>query len=143
MNIVITLESDTAPVDQLRSLYRSLTRDDRLRGRVHLETPPPVSGTLGSLPESIIVVLGPGGLATVIGTVMSAVVAVAVAKIRNGHGRCKVTLTRSDGASVSIEADHVRNLDSTATRELITEAARALEAGHVREADAASPPAER
>src|SRR5215813_8465127 len=55
---------------ELRSLREWLVREEELRGRVTLIEPAPRPGTLGSVVESLLVMLGPGGTATALASVL-------------------------------------------------------------------------
>ncbi|MBY8861215.1 hypothetical protein K7711_32390 [Nocardia sp. CA2R105] len=64
---------DTDAADQLRSLCGWMADADGLRGRVTGRERAPEPGTLGPVLESVLVALGPGGVATAIATTVIAV----------------------------------------------------------------------
>jgi hypothetical protein len=100
--------------DELRSLYAWLAGEEEFRGRVWLVEQPPRRGTLGSVPETLALVLAPGGASAVLASAV-----IAWMRHRTGEVVCKVT--RPDGASVEVSAQRVRSTDAAEMRELVGE----------------------
>lgn len=115
-------------VAELRSLRAWLTSESALRGRVRLIQGQAAPDALGSLPEALVVALGPGGVATAAATVL-------IAWIRRRTGDVSVRVSRSDGAETEVTATHVRGLDAAAVREMVAEWSRSLEGGEEKPAD--------
>ncbi|WP_018348269.1 effector-associated constant component EACC1 [Longispora albida] len=98
--------------DDLHSLREWLVAEDLLRGRVRAVRPIPDPGTLGSVVETLAVMLGPGGVATAIASVL-------ITWLRRRTGNVKVQVTAPDGSSMELSATNVRNVDA-ATLEKLT-----------------------
>ncbi|WBC14882.1 hypothetical protein O7600_28040 [Micromonospora sp. WMMA1998] len=109
MRVEVVGLSGQAVDDELRSLQHWLRAEGELRGRVDAVERPPVPGTLGSLIEALVLILAPGGVATVVaGSLLS--------WLRERRSDVTVKLTRSDGSSVELSATRVRSLDGVALR---------------------------
>jgi hypothetical protein len=94
-------------LDPLRSLRSWLAGEDELRGRVHLVTPPPEPGELGSLADTLRVLLTPGGPAAALATAL-------VSWARRQRTDLRVTLRRGDGVLAEVEVKRLRGLDAAA-----------------------------
>ncbi|WP_461006533.1 effector-associated constant component EACC1 [Streptomyces capparidis] len=105
--------------DELRSLHGWLVAEEELRGRVRLVQSAPPPGALGSVPETLAVVLAPGGASAVLASAV-----IAWMRHRTGEVVCK--LTRPDGSSVEVSAQRVRGTDVAQVRELVSELAETL-----------------
>jgi hypothetical protein len=105
--------------DGLRSLYEWLAGGDELRGRVRLVQAPPAPGTLGSALGSLVIALGPGGVATAAASVL-------ISWIRHRTGNQSVRITRPDGTSLELTVTRVRGLDAAGVRSLVAEVSRSL-----------------
>ncbi|MGP3922826.1 effector-associated constant component EACC1 [Streptomyces sp. 8N616] len=106
--------------DELRSLHGWLAAEEELRGRVWLVEQPPRRGTLGSVPETLAVVLAPGGASAVLASAV-----ISWMRHRTGEVVCKVT--RPDGAGVEVSAQRVRSTDMAEVRELVGELSRLVD----------------
>jgi hypothetical protein len=106
----------------LGSLRDFLVREPELRGRAELAGDAPAPGTMGVLAEAVTVALGPQGAAV-------AFAAVLITWIRQRRGRMRFRVTRADGSSLELSADHVRELDSAAVRGQVAALTRFLEEG--------------
>jgi Effector Associated Constant Component 1 len=98
--------------EQTRSLFGWLAEEDELRGRVRLVEADPVPGTLGTLPTELMVALAPGGA----GTILAGAV---IAWIRHRTGEVTCTVTRPDGAYVSVSGTRVRAADTAELGRLV------------------------
>jgi hypothetical protein len=87
--------------DVVRALRSWLLGEDVLRGRVRLVTTPPAPGTLGSVLATVAIAVGPGGAATVFASAL-------IAWIRRQRSDIRLKVSRPDGTSVEMSADHVR-----------------------------------
>ena len=119
MDVTVTLPA--AGADELRSLYGHLTGEFELRGRVRLVEPPPSAGTLGGVPEALIVALGQGGAGAVL-----AGAAVAWLRMRTVDVVCK--FRRADGSVAEVSAKRLRGCDVAAVQEIVRELSASLEA---------------
>ena len=119
MYLAVTVDAE-GPGAEVRSLQEWLVAEPGLRGRVRLVQPAPQAGTLGGAVEALTVAVGQGGAVT-------ALVSVLVVWIRRRVGDVSVTLTRPDGTSISVDATHVRGLDSSGVAELVDDIARSLD----------------
>jgi hypothetical protein len=108
-----------AGADGLRSLHEWLARDDELRGRVRPVQAPPVPGTLGPVLDSLVIALGPGGVATATASVL-------ISWIRHRTGNQAVRITRADGTSLELTVARVRGLDAAGVRGLVAEISQSL-----------------
>ena len=102
--------------DGAGSLRQWLLEDDDLGGRARMVPAPVKDGELGSLSDLLAVTLGPGGVAT-------AVAAGAIAWIRRRVGDVALSVTRPDGASLSLKSRNIRGMDEVAVRNLVTQTA--------------------
>jgi hypothetical protein len=121
VDVSVVIAGDGAG-DELRSLRAWLVEEDELRGRVRLRQRPPEPDELGAVDDVLIVALGPGGVATVLASVL-------ITWIRHRTGDVTVKLTRPDGTSVDVTAKHVRGLAAADVQTLTTELSRSLDAG--------------
>jgi Effector Associated Constant Component 1 len=103
--VTITPGSETA-ADELYSLRAWLLEEDELRGRVRVVEHPPAPGKLGTLPEALTIVLGPGGVSTVVAGAL-----IAWMRYRTSDVRLKVT--GSDGSTVEVDGRRLRSLSAT------------------------------
>jgi Effector Associated Constant Component 1 len=105
--------------DGMRSLYEWLAGDDELRGRIRLRPTPAAPGTLGPVLNSLVIALGPGGVATATASVL-------ISWIRHRTGNQSVRITRPDGTSFELTVTRVRGLDAAGVRDLVAEISRSL-----------------
>jgi hypothetical protein len=110
-----------ASAPDLRSLHSWLVKEPELKGRVRLAPGVPAPDRLGPGMDTLLIALGPGGVAT-------AVASVAIAWIRRQTGSQTVRITRPDGSAVEVTAEHVRGLDQAGVHELIGRLAQGLQA---------------
>jgi Effector Associated Constant Component 1 len=96
---------------ELRSLSTWLGGEDALRGRIRLTGAPPSAGTMGAGLESLLVALGPEGMAT-------AFAAVVIAWIRSRTGAISIELSRRNGTIMRLDAKNVRALTHEQVNEL-------------------------
>jgi Effector Associated Constant Component 1 len=106
--------------EQTRSLFAWLAGENELRGRVRLVEGHPVPGTLGTLPTELTVALAPGGA----GAVLAGAV---IAWIRHRTGEVTCTVTRPDGASVTVAGKRVRDADTAELGKLVGQVTTALD----------------
>ncbi|MEV8322320.1 hypothetical protein [Kitasatospora sp. NPDC056731] len=108
--------------DGVRSLRQWLVEEDQLRGRVQLAEAPPAPGTLGAVLDTLTVVLGPGGVATAVASVL-------ISWIRRQRGNVSVKVIRPDGTVTELSATHVSGLEALQVRQLAAELSRSLDRG--------------
>lgn len=118
MDVSVRVEDGTA--DELRSLYQWLTGEDDLRGRVRLTQAAPQSGTLGTLPELLQVVLADGGA----GAVLAGAV---VAWVRNRTTDITVKFSRPDGTTTEVSAKRLRGKDAATVHAVVTDLSQLLD----------------
>lgn len=106
MKLTLAVESRLA-ADELRSLREWLVADEELRGRVRLSEAAPAPGTLGSVVDTLVVALGPGGVATATASVL-------IAWIRRRKSDVTIKGTRQDGSSFELHATNVPELGELA-----------------------------
>jgi membrane-associated two-gene conflict system component 1 (EACC1) len=94
--------TDGSP-DDVRSLREWLSDEDELRGRVRLVEQAPRPGELGSVVDSLAIVLGSGGAGTVLAQAL-------VAWLRSRTSDLTVSLRGSDGAALTVDAKRIRGL---------------------------------
>jgi hypothetical protein len=123
----VTLKSDLSiavlgeqPHDEARSLRTWMLEEPALRGRVTLRVAPSASGTLGDSMETLVVALGPGGVATALASVL-------VTWIRRRTTDVTVKITKSDGSTLEVSGRHIGRLDSDGMRGLTAELAKAID----------------
>ena len=124
MDLAVTVDAAERGAE-VRSLREWLVAEPGLR--VRLVPPAPRAGTLGGAVEVLAVAVGQGGAVT-------ALVSVLVAWLRRRVGDVSVTLTRPDGTSISVDAKHVRGMDTAEVADLVADITRSL-AGPVEEQD--------
>jgi Effector Associated Constant Component 1 len=118
--LTITVDGD-GTLDDMRSLWAWFTREDELRGRVELREGPPTPGTLGSVPEALLVALGPGGAGAVVASVL-------ITWLRQRSANVEIRASRTDhGTSIAVSARSVQGLDEAGLRRLIAEVERLVE----------------
>jgi membrane-associated two-gene conflict system component 1 (EACC1) len=117
--VEIAVRVEDATADELRSLHQWLAGEEDLRGRVHLVQNPPQSGTLGTLPDLLQVVLANGGA----GAVLAGAV---VAWVRNRTTNVTVKLTRADGTMAEVSAERLRNKDAAIVHAVVADLSEAL-----------------
>lgn len=125
-------DDDELNGDLSNDLRTWLGRQRELRGLVGRETGArPTPATMGASTEVITALLVPGGVATVLASAV-------VAWVRNRTGKQTVTLTRADGAQITVTSDKVRILTASQVGELVQQLAASLEPWPPDEAKAAS-----
>jgi hypothetical protein len=118
VEVTITAVGEDPP--DLRSLREWLVQEDELRGRVKLVEPAPQSGSLGATLDALLVVLGPGGAATILaGALISW-----IRHRRPPEARYEITLP--DGTSVKLSTRQVRGMDADAVRKLVADVSQAV-----------------
>ncbi|MFG2789625.1 hypothetical protein [Streptomyces sp. NPDC048419] len=95
-----------------------LDEEDALRGQVRKEAGPVPEGALGGELQQLLVSLGSGGVATALASVV-------IAWLRRRTGSVTVRLSRPDGGSVELRADHVRAWDAEQLRAQVEQLAKA------------------
>ncbi|AUG75451.1 hypothetical protein CFP65_0488 [Kitasatospora sp. MMS16-BH015] len=111
MQARLSIRVDGGCGDDLRSLRQWLTEEEALRGRLELERVRPAPGTLGTVTETLTVLLGPGGVATAVASVL-------ISWIRRRRGTVTLKVTRPDGTATELSATHVGGLDAAQVRQL-------------------------
>jgi hypothetical protein len=135
VDVAITLTGADA-AENLRALRTWLVGEPELRGRVHLAERPPEPGQLGTVPELLSVTLGSG--ATVTGLTTSV-----IAWLRYRTSDVSCTVTKADGASITMSAQRVRNSDMAAQQELMREFASVLSGDATSATESETPQPER
>jgi hypothetical protein len=102
VDVTITVGGETT-AEELYSLRRWLIGEDELRGEVRVVERPPDPGKLGSLPDALVIALGPGG----VGAVLASAV---IAWIRHRTGDVSLEMTCPDGSSVQVQGRRLRGL---------------------------------
>jgi hypothetical protein len=120
VTVVITLEGEAA-VDELRSLRKRLV-EEQLGPRIRLVQHPPGSGELGPVVESIAAIVGPGGVAMALASVV-------ISWLRRRVGDQELKITRPDGTVFELTVTNVRGIDEAAVRALIAQLGKWLESG--------------
>jgi hypothetical protein len=108
------------------SLEAWLTGREELRGGVRAVAPAPYPGAMGSAADVLMVVLGQGGVATALASVL-------ISWIRGQSGKVSVTAKRRDSAEIIVTADRVRGLTQDGIQLLVARLATALDGGEVGE----------
>jgi hypothetical protein len=119
VTVATATTASAVAAERLRSLRSWLSDDDSLRGRVRVTHSPPGPGTLGAIVDALVVVLGPGGVAT-------ALAAALITWIRSRHGDVEVRVRCANGAEVELSARRVRGLDHEGLRAQVALLAGAL-----------------
>jgi hypothetical protein len=114
--VVTIVGPELSPGDHLRALKGWLSGVEELRGRVQLRSQQPQPGTLGMLPEALVVA----------GPLVAALVPALISWIRSRHTSVTVELTGPDGRSVKITADQVRRLGAAELTRMLDETARSF-----------------
>jgi hypothetical protein len=121
VNLAIEVEGRHGRTDEVRSLRQWMVEDDELRGRVRFVTAPPEPGTLGGVAETLMIALGPGGVATALASVL-------ITWIRRRTGNVTVKITKPDGVKYELSTDTMRSLSADDLKEITARLARDLEA---------------
>ncbi len=136
MDVVIAVQDGSERTDGgAAPLGTWLAREPQLRGRIRRRaTGEPAAGTMGAATDLLTVVLEPGGVATVLAAAL-------VTWVQRRTGNQTVTVTRPDGTTIAVAAEHVRGLDARQVGELAQQLARSLEPDAVPSDETARPPA--
>jgi hypothetical protein len=119
MRVEVAVQGPRA-CDELGSLWSWLLDDEDLRGRVEICQAVPVPGTMGTVPDVLLVALG--GVGPAFATVL-------VTWLRTRVGSVRITLTPRPGCpALNLHATNVRGLDATGIRCQIAEVVRATSA---------------
>ncbi len=119
VDLTITVGGGTES-EELYSLRRWLVGEDQLRGKVRAIERPPDPGKLGSLPEALVIALGPGGG----GTVLAGAV---IAWIRHRSGNVVLRVNKADGSSLEVEGRRLRGLTAADVFAYVEQLGRMLE----------------
>lgn len=122
MDVTVGVAGREGAVEELRSLFTWLVREDELRGRVRLVEVGPETGTLGGWPEAVAVALSQGGAVAILASAV-------VAWIRHRTSEVTCKLTRPDGTSVELTAARVRSTEVADLGELVEQVVVALSRG--------------
>ncbi|MBL7259841.1 effector-associated constant component EACC1 [Paractinoplanes lichenicola] len=117
VRIVLTVRGGESPGEELRAVRRWLVAEKDFRGRVDLVEAPVVPGRLGPALDALSVLLGSSS---------GALVSMLVAYLRTRKGRIEVTVTRADGAQVTLNAQRVREMPPALLAEFTAEVTRTL-----------------
>lgn len=120
MRVAISLDGAGSTADEMYSLRQWLVDEDELRGNVRMVVAPPPEGTLGSLPQELLVMLAPGGAATVLA-------GAAIAWMRHRASDLSMKITRADGSSIEFTTTHLRGLTTDKLSEEIARFAGTLD----------------
>jgi membrane-associated two-gene conflict system component 1 (EACC1) len=107
--------------DPARSLRSWLVDEHELRGHIRLMEGPPEPGQLGSWPETLAVVLAPGGAAAVLAGAL-------VSWVRWHRSDLRVALRRRDGQRAEVEVNRLRGMDAATLPAVIDALGRWLDA---------------
>jgi Effector Associated Constant Component 1 len=118
-DVVVTVGGD-ATGDDLRMLRSWLVREDELRGRVSLVSPPAEPGAMGLDPDTLMVTLGPGAA-----TGAFAGLLMAWLRSRSMHLSVKATRTPSQ-ARIDVVVRRVGRLDPAIVRQHVEELSRVV-----------------
>jgi len=83
---------------------------------------------MGSVADVLMVALGQGGVATALASVL-------ISWVRRQTGKVSVSAKLSDGAEITLTADHVRGLSTDEISPLVAQLAAALESRDARTLD--------
>jgi membrane-associated two-gene conflict system component 1 (EACC1) len=120
MEFLITFSASVS-ADEQRLLREIMRGDPELRGATRTYPSEVERGRLGSIVETLAVVLGPGGAATALASVL-------VSWLRRRSGDVVIKVTRPDGrVVVEVSAGNVRGLDLSGVRALVSDVSGALE----------------
>ncbi|WP_040694324.1 effector-associated constant component EACC1 [Nocardia vinacea] len=92
----------TGSPDDLVQLLDWFGRDDALRGRVRLESPPIQDGQMGDLYQVLTVALSSGGIATALAGALKT-------WFTTRRSDLVVTISRPDGTELKVDAKHVNS----------------------------------
>jgi hypothetical protein len=127
MDVTVSVVGLDDAVEELRSLFTWLAKEEELRGRVRLVEAAPEPGTLGGWPEAVVVALMQGSAVT-------ALVSAVVTWICYRTSEVTCTVTRPDGTPETLNANRVRRADLAGVGELVEQAAAALGEGNTEDA---------
>jgi hypothetical protein len=116
--VVTIADPDPPSGADLRALRSWLSGEEELRGRVRLRSEQPQPGTLGALPEALVVA----------GPLVVALVPALISWIRSRHTEVSVELTGPDGRSVKITAGQVRRMGAPELTRMINDTVRSFTA---------------
>jgi membrane-associated two-gene conflict system component 1 (EACC1) len=117
----LIMVSDSVDADEQRSLHELIQGQPELRAGMRAHSATVDGGRLGSLIETLAVILGPGGAAT-------ALISVLVSWLRRRRSDVVIKVTRPDGGVVvEISASNVRDLDLSEVRVLVNDVSATLE----------------
>jgi hypothetical protein len=124
MHILITTEGtgeDTGR-DGLHDLAHWLNEEPELRGRVRQAptTTPPPAGAMGTLGDTLLALVEPGGVA-------AAFAAAVIAWVQTRRGQHTVTISRPDGTRVTVSTPQVKGQTAERTAQLVRELAASLD----------------
>jgi hypothetical protein len=109
------------PGDLTRSLRSWLVDRDELRGKVRLAAAVPPPGRLGAVVDTLEVVLGAGGAASVLASAV-------VSWVRQQRSDIRLTLTRRDGDKAELVANRMRAMDASELLSVVSALGRWLDA---------------
>lgn len=119
MTVLVTFP-EGGSADLLRDLHTWLVNEPDLRGRVRLRETPAAQGTLGPAVDALQLMLGAGGGAATVATVI-------IAWLRSRSGEITVKLTRGD-QTLEVSAKGLRGMNAEALRDLTTHITKQLDA---------------
>ncbi|MEU4504178.1 hypothetical protein [Streptomyces sp. NPDC024089] len=113
----LTVSVEDGDSGGLHDLRRWLSDEPELRGRIRGQTASPLpSDAMGLGAEALLAVVGPGGVAAVFAGAL-------VAWVQSRRGDQTVTITRPDGATVTVSATRVRGMNAEQNARLARELA--------------------
>lgn len=118
MTVLVTFP-EGGSADLLRDLHTWLVNEPDLRGRVRLRETPAAQGTLGPAVDALQLMLGAGGGAATVATMI-------IAWLRSRSGEITVKLTRGY-QTLEVSAKGVKGMNAEALRELTTHITKQLE----------------
>lgn len=113
MQVRLSVAGDDAAT-AMRSLEEWLAGHDELRGRVKPVVAAPQPDTMGSVAEVLMVTMGQAGVATALASVL-------ISWIRRRSGKVSVSVTRPDGAEITLTAEHVRRLTTEEVHSVVNQ----------------------
>ncbi|HZF89073.1 effector-associated constant component EACC1 [Streptomyces sp.] len=133
MRILVTVRGDDAGAGESdRDLRRWLIAEPELRGRIRAADGAPPPGATGAVTDALVAMLEPGRVAAVFAGVV-------VAWAQSRRGNQTVTITRPDGAGITVSAVQVKTLDAGRTAELAQRLAAAVDTAPTHRGDRVRP----
>lgn len=108
--MTVAVDGDDAGA-ALESLIDWLRQEDALRGRLQLRSSAVTPGTMGSLNDTLLVMLGSGGAASVLARSLTE-------WVKHRTSDVRLTLTRPNGETIEVDGRRIR--DPAALTDIVT-----------------------